>query len=392
MVEQIMFFVLGALCAGLVSIIVLPAFWRRAERLVRTQLERQLPLSPREIAAERDQLRAEFCVSQRNLEINVEQARLEQAQDRKQVGQHLLKIANLNEEAEQLHATITDLNSILQNNHETIKTLEINITSLEMHLSENQKTLAHSIETHLDLEQAHQTLHKLADDRAAEILSLNKTIVDFESALTQSKTAHSHTQKNLDHKSADYTDLHLAYQRMTGLADERRREISTLSDGLDRATKRVEEQQANIAEFRQIIQTKSHEITQLQRSLAQAEMSGVTLQKRLEATLELAARRQETIESKNTTLQFKNSALSDAGQQMALLRAELNSEIQARKRFERALETAEKRVKPLEENLNLVTRQSQETARDLTQTIENLQSSAVKVIRPPSAYPKSLIK
>ena len=64
-VEQMMFFALGLLTALLFTLGMVPALSRRAMRLARRKLELQLPLSPAEILAERDQLRADFAVQMR---------------------------------------------------------------------------------------------------------------------------------------------------------------------------------------------------------------------------------------------------------------------------------------------------------------------------------------
>lgn len=62
MIEQILIFCLGLLTAAIVWLLLLPAFWRRAQRLVRRDLEAALPFSRNEIEAERDVLRAEHAV------------------------------------------------------------------------------------------------------------------------------------------------------------------------------------------------------------------------------------------------------------------------------------------------------------------------------------------
>ena len=63
-----MIFLLGFLAAGLLALAVAPAFWRRAERLSIRRLEMLMPLSPREVVAERDALRADFAIEGRRLE------------------------------------------------------------------------------------------------------------------------------------------------------------------------------------------------------------------------------------------------------------------------------------------------------------------------------------
>ena len=66
-----MYFVLGALAAGLLALTVTPAIWRRANRLSFARIEAGMPMSLAEIQAEKDQLRAEFAVSTRRLEMEV---------------------------------------------------------------------------------------------------------------------------------------------------------------------------------------------------------------------------------------------------------------------------------------------------------------------------------
>lgn len=68
MVEQALIFTLGLLVAGLIWLMFLPAFWKRAVRLTRRNIELSLPISMNEIAAERDRVRAEAAVTGARLE------------------------------------------------------------------------------------------------------------------------------------------------------------------------------------------------------------------------------------------------------------------------------------------------------------------------------------
>ena len=74
-IENIMYFVLGLLAAGLVALIILPAVWRRAVRLTKKRIEAATPMTMAEFRADKDQLRAEFALSTRRLEMNVEALR-----------------------------------------------------------------------------------------------------------------------------------------------------------------------------------------------------------------------------------------------------------------------------------------------------------------------------
>lgn len=74
-IENIMYFVLGVLSSGLVALIVMPAVWKRAVRLTRKRIEAATPITMAEFRADKDQLRAEFALSTRRLEMNVEALR-----------------------------------------------------------------------------------------------------------------------------------------------------------------------------------------------------------------------------------------------------------------------------------------------------------------------------
>ena len=81
-----MVFALGFLAASLIALAAAPAFWRRAIRLSTRRLEMQLPLSPEEILAGRDLLRAEFAVERRRLEQKVEALNLVHGTDMIELG------------------------------------------------------------------------------------------------------------------------------------------------------------------------------------------------------------------------------------------------------------------------------------------------------------------
>jgi DNA repair exonuclease SbcCD ATPase subunit len=73
MIEPIMYIGIGFLFAGLLVIGVIPLVHARAVRLTRKRIEAMTPMSLAEIQAEKDQLRAEFAMTTRRLEMSVEQ-------------------------------------------------------------------------------------------------------------------------------------------------------------------------------------------------------------------------------------------------------------------------------------------------------------------------------
>ncbi|MEX0627788.1 MAG: hypothetical protein WD230_04055, partial [Cucumibacter sp.] len=74
-IENIMYFALGFLGAGLLGVMLVPSVWKRAVRLTRKRIEAATPMTLAEFRADKDQLRAEFAMSTRRLEMNVETLR-----------------------------------------------------------------------------------------------------------------------------------------------------------------------------------------------------------------------------------------------------------------------------------------------------------------------------
>ena len=86
MIELIMYFGVGFLLAALSGLVVVPLVHGRAVRLTVRRLEGAIPSSMAEILADKDLLRAEFAMSTRRLEINVEQLRTKSASQLVELG------------------------------------------------------------------------------------------------------------------------------------------------------------------------------------------------------------------------------------------------------------------------------------------------------------------
>src|SRR5437879_12301857 len=73
MVEPIMYLAIGFLISMLLGLMIVPLVHNRAVRLTTKRMEAATPLSMAEIQADKDQLRAEFAMSARRLEMSVDQ-------------------------------------------------------------------------------------------------------------------------------------------------------------------------------------------------------------------------------------------------------------------------------------------------------------------------------
>ena len=106
MVEPVMFFGIGFLFAALIGLIIIPLVQARAVRLTMRRLEAATPLSMAEIQADKDQLRAEFAMSTRRLEMSVEQMKAKTTSQLAELGKKSDAINRLKLELGEKTATI----------------------------------------------------------------------------------------------------------------------------------------------------------------------------------------------------------------------------------------------------------------------------------------------
>lgn len=106
-----MIFLLGAFSAGLLALMLLPAFWRRAMRLSRRRMEMLMPLSMDEVIAERDLLRAEFAAEQRRLEQKMEAQAAVQAREMAELGRRATRIVALESDLATLRGRHAELDA-----------------------------------------------------------------------------------------------------------------------------------------------------------------------------------------------------------------------------------------------------------------------------------------
>ena len=98
MIEPVMFFGIGFLVAALLGLLFVPLVHNRAVRLTMRRLEAATPLSIAEIRADKDQLRAEFAMSTRRLEMSVEQMKAKTTGQLAEIGKKTDAINQLKKE------------------------------------------------------------------------------------------------------------------------------------------------------------------------------------------------------------------------------------------------------------------------------------------------------
>jgi chromosome segregation ATPase len=142
MIEPVMYFGIGFLVAALLGLLFIPLVHGRAVRLTMRRLEAATPLSIAEIRADKDQLRAEFAMSTRRLEMSVEQMKAKTTGQLAELGKKTDAINQLKKELGEKTAAIFALESRDKNLRDQLRSTEEEFELKSGSLREAERTLA----------------------------------------------------------------------------------------------------------------------------------------------------------------------------------------------------------------------------------------------------------
>ena len=162
-----MIFALGFLLCGLLSLLILPAFWRRALRLSTRRLEMLMPLSMDEVLAQRDQLRAQAAVEQRRIEQKLEAMTRDRAGQLSEIGRRAAIIARLEADLGSLAAILDARDADLRDAWAQLGGLHSDTLDLETRLREAQVGAAAQARLTQELESLRTAFDTLRIEKAS---------------------------------------------------------------------------------------------------------------------------------------------------------------------------------------------------------------------------------
>ena len=202
MVEPIMYLAIGFLVSMLFGLMIVPLVHNRAVRLTTKRLEAATPLSMAEIQADKDQLRAEFAMSARRLEMSVEQLKNKTSSQLAELGKKSDAINRLKIELGEKNAAIFSLEARekalkdqLRATEEEFSTKTQSLRSAEQLLSDKQSELAR---LNSELSQRSMT----AESRQVELVAVRSQIDALQNRVNDAEKDLSASQQRLtDHRN-----------------------------------------------------------------------------------------------------------------------------------------------------------------------------------------------
>lgn len=203
MVEPIIYLAIGFLVSMLLWLMIVPLVHNRAVRLTTRRLEAATPLSMAEIQADKDQLRAEFAMSARRLEMSVEQLKHKTTSQLAELGKKTDAINRLKLELGEKNAAIFALESReasvkerLQHTEQDFSAKAQALQSAEQALRDKQAELAK-----LSSELSERSL--TADTRQVELVAVHTQIDALKARVEDAEKEFSATQQRLEQQRSE---------------------------------------------------------------------------------------------------------------------------------------------------------------------------------------------
>ena len=198
MVEPIMYLAIGFLVSMLLGLMVVPLVHNRAVRLTTRRMEAATPLSMAEIQADKDQLRAEFAMSARRLEMSVDQLKHKTTSQLAELGKKTDAINRMKIELGEKNATIFSLEAREKAMKDQLRATEEEFAAKTGALREAEKALSdkQSELGRLSTELSNRSV--TAESRKSELVSVNAQIEALKSRVGDAEKEFTATQARLE--------------------------------------------------------------------------------------------------------------------------------------------------------------------------------------------------
>jgi chromosome segregation ATPase len=291
MIESVMFFGIGFLVAALLGLLFLPLVHNRAVRLTMKRLEASTPLSIAEIRADKDQLRAEFAMTTRRLEMSVDKLKAKTTSQLAELGKKTDAINQLKKELGEKTATIFALETRDKTLRDQLRATEeeFQIKSGALREAERQLADKESELTKLLGDLGERSL--LADSQRTEIAALHAQTEALKVSVADYERAVADTESRLGRERADAevsaNDLAQARARLGDLGTrvgELERQLFVQQTEAEVLNRRVQELETRLGEQGRMLAERDYQVDRMRSELEAARKAETDLRGELAAS------------------------------------------------------------------------------------------------------------
>src|SRR5262245_22237563 len=384
MVEPIMYFGIGFLFASLFGLVLVPLVHNRAVRLTMKRLEAATPLSMAEIQADKDQLRAEFAMSTRRLEMSVEQLKVKTTTQLADIGKKSDSINRLKLELGEKTAAIFALEARERALRDQIRATEeeVSVKTGTLHDSERALSDRESELSKITNELGEKSV--LSDSQRVEIVALRTQVDALKAQVDRSERDVRETEERLDRErnEADAATKELSEERgkvenLGARVTQLERQLMVQTTESEILGRRVQDLEMRLTEQGRLLVERDYEVNQLKAELEAARKLETDLRGELAASV-------SRYDSTNESMRAEKSLIENQLELEREQRSRAQLEVQTMKREAEATWAAERVENALlRERINDI---AAEVAR-LTATLEGPGSRIETILASDTAAP-----
>ena len=278
MIEPIMYLAIGFLVSMLFGLMIMPLVHNRAVRLTSRRLEAATPLSMAEIQADKDQLRAEFAMSARRLEMSVDQLKHKTTSQFAEIGKKTDAINRMKIELGEKNATIFTLEARDQLMRDQLKSTEDESSAKMQALRAAEQAL---IEKQGDLAKLTGELSDrsmVAESRQIELVAVRAQIDALKNRVDDAEKEFATTQQRLDVQrgesdtaTRDLLDARGRVENLSQRVGDLDRQLMSQVKEAETLGSRVNDLEAQLANQARLMAEREYENNQLRQANLAAE-------------------------------------------------------------------------------------------------------------------------
>jgi chromosome segregation ATPase len=291
MIEPVMFFGIGFLVAALLALLFVPLVHSRAVRLTMRRLEAATPLSIAEIRADKDQLRAEFAMSTRRLEMSVEQMKAKTTGQLAELGKKTDAINQLKKELGEKTAAIIALESRDKNLRDQLRVTEeeFEVKTSALHEAERGLTDKQADLAKIVAELGERSI--TADSQRVELAALRTqieamkvSVADHERAVRASEEKLARQRAEAEAAARQSGDERSKLDGLTARAGELDRQLLVQKTEAEVMSRRVEDLEERLGEQGRMLAERDFLLARLRSDLEEAAKVETGLREEIENT------------------------------------------------------------------------------------------------------------
>ncbi|OCK57435.1 hypothetical protein [Bradyrhizobium sp. LMTR 3] len=288
MIEPIMYLAIGFLVSMLFGLMIVPLVHNRAVRLTTRRLEAATPLSMAEIQADKDQLRAEFAMSARRLEMSVEQLKNKTTSQLAELGKKSDAINRMKIELGEKNATIFALEAREKAMKEQLRATEEEFAAKTELLRNAEQALTDKQGELATINHELNDRSMMADSRQVELVAVRTQIEELKGRVGDAEKEFSATQTRLaqervesEHATRELTDARSRVENLSQRVTDLDRQLIVQVKEAEMLGNRVNDLEARLATQGKILAEREYENNQLRQANENAERAARELREEI---------------------------------------------------------------------------------------------------------------